>query len=94
MFSPVLPLILTPLHRHGGFRARLFDLPPSVESWAQGVEVAVSVLDTQTGPQALPRAEVVPMSEIYDYIARYTAGATEFFVPARLSTNVAHRSHS
>ena len=34
------------------------------------------------------------MSEIYDYIARYTAGATEFFVPARLSTNVAHRSHS
>jgi len=62
-----------------------------MESWVQGVEVAVSVLDTPTGPQTLPLAEVVPLSEIYDYTARYTAGTTEFFVPARLSTEVAQR---
>ena len=62
-----------------------------MESWVQGVEVAVSVLDTPTGTQTLPLAEVVPMSEIYDYTARYTAGTTEFFVPARLSTDVAQR---
>jgi D-alanine-D-alanine ligase len=62
-----------------------------MESWVHGVEVAVSVLDTPTGPQTLPLAEVVPLSEIYDYTARYTAGTTEFFVPARLSTEVAQR---
>ena len=62
-----------------------------MESWVQGVEVAVSVLDTPTGPQTLPLAEIVPLSEIYDYTARYTAGTTEFFVPARLSTEVAQR---
>ena len=62
-----------------------------MESWVQGVEVAVSVLDTPTGPQTLPLAEIVPLSEIYDYTARYTAGTTEFFVPARLSTDVAQR---
>ena len=62
-----------------------------MESWVQGVEVAVSVLDTPTGPQTLPLAEIVPMGQIYDYTARYTAGTTEFFVPARLSADVAQR---
>ncbi len=62
-----------------------------MESWVQGVEVAVSVLDTGDGPQALPIAEIVPVNEIYDYSARYTAGTTEFFVPARLSTEVSQR---
>jgi D-alanine-D-alanine ligase len=31
------------------------------------------------------------MGQIYDYTARYTAGTTEFFVPARLSADVAQR---
>ncbi|MSO27211.1 MAG: D-alanine--D-alanine ligase [Candidatus Nanopelagicales bacterium] len=62
-----------------------------MESWVQGVEVAVSVLDTPAGPQTLPIAEIVPMSEIYDYSARYTAGTTEFFVPARLTPDIAQR---
>lgn len=62
-----------------------------MESWVQGVEVAVSVLDTGAGPQALPIAEIIPMGDLYDYTARYTAGTTEFFVPARLSPAVAER---
>ena len=36
------------------------------------------------GPRALPVVEVVPDGGFYDYGARYTAGATEFFTPARL----------
>jgi D-alanine-D-alanine ligase len=32
--------------------------------------------------------EIVPKSGVYDYAARYTAGATEYFVPARLATEV------
>ena len=33
---------------------------------------------------APPAVEIVPESGMYDYHARYTAGTTEFFCPARL----------
>ena len=56
-----------------------------VEQLVTGTEVAVTVLDTGDGPRALPAVEVVPLSGVYDYTARYTAGHTEFFAPARLS---------
>lgn len=56
-----------------------------VEQLVPGTEVAVTVLDTGDGPRALPAVEVVPLSGLYDYTARYTAGHTEFFAPARLS---------
>lgn len=60
-----------------------------VEQWIDGVEVAVSVVDTGDGPRALPAVEIVPESGTYDYHARYTAGTTEFFVPARLEPDAA-----
>jgi D-alanine-D-alanine ligase len=60
-----------------------------VERWVAGTEVAVAVIDTGTGPTALPAVEIVPDSGFYDYAARYTAGATEFFSPARLSDTAA-----
>jgi D-alanine-D-alanine ligase len=56
-----------------------------VEQHISGVEVAVSVVDVGDGPIVLPPVEVVPDSDLYDYDARYTAGATEFFCPARLT---------
>jgi len=59
-----------------------------VESFVSGTEVAVSVVDDGSGPRALPVVEVAPDGGFYDYGARYTAGATEFFVPARLSDDV------
>lgn len=60
-----------------------------VERFISGTEVAVTVLDTGDGPRALPAVEIVPLSGVYDYTARYTAGQTEFFTPARLSADVA-----
>lgn len=60
-----------------------------VEQLAVGTEVAVTVLDSGEGPYALPAVEVRPMSGVYDYAARYTAGQTEYFAPARLSDDVA-----
>lgn len=63
--------------------------PALLEQWIGGVEVAVSVVDTGDGPTALPSVEIAPESGTYDYHARYTAGATEFFVPARLDPAVA-----
>jgi D-alanine-D-alanine ligase len=55
-----------------------------VERFVEGVEVAVSVVDTGKGPVALPSVEIVADGGMFDYDARYTAGATEFFCPARL----------
>jgi D-alanine-D-alanine ligase len=56
-----------------------------VEPQVAGVEVAVSVVDLGDGPIALPPVEIVPDGGVYDYDARYVAGATEFFCPARLT---------
>jgi len=55
-----------------------------VEQLVVGREVAVTVVDVGDGPFALPAVEVCPLSGVYDYAARYTAGSTEFYAPARL----------
>lgn len=65
-----------------------------VERAVTGTEVAVSVVDTGDGPVALPPVEIVTEGP-YDYDARYNAGRTEYFVPARLdaeTTAVAARA--
>lgn len=59
------------------------------ESFVEGVEVAVTVLDGPDGPQALPAVEIEPTSGFYDYAARYTAGLATFHAPARLDTPAA-----
>jgi D-alanine-D-alanine ligase len=56
-----------------------------VERYVAGVEVAVSVVDHEDGPRVLPAVEIVPDGGFYGYHARYVAGATEFFCPARLT---------
>ena len=58
-----------------------------VERYVAGVEVAVSVVDIERGPVALPAVEIVPDGGFYGYDARYVAGATEFFCPARLTAD-------
>lgn len=55
-----------------------------VERFIDGIEVAVTVIEDESGPRALPAVEIRPDGGVYDYSARYTAGATEFIVPARL----------
>jgi D-alanine-D-alanine ligase len=60
-----------------------------IERYVDGTEVAVTVVDTGDGPRALPAVEIRPDSGFYDYEARYTAGATQFIVPARLAESVA-----
>ncbi|MBE2999410.1 D-alanine--D-alanine ligase [Nocardiopsis sp. HNM0947] len=59
-----------------------------IEEQVQGTELAVGVLDTGQGPEALPAVEIVPDGGVYDYAARYTAGRTEFFCPSRLDGQV------
>lgn len=51
-----------------------------VEEWIKGMEISVPVLD---GEALLP-VEIAPVSGYYDFESKYTPGATEEIVPARL----------
>lgn len=55
-----------------------------IETFITGTEVAVTVLEDTDGVTALPPVEIRPTSGVYDYEARYTAGATRFVTPAEL----------
>ncbi|WP_163554500.1 D-alanine--D-alanine ligase family protein [Candidatus Frankia alpina] len=69
-----------------------------IERAVSGVEIAVGVIDLGDSddhggagrPIALPAVEIEPAAGVYDYAARYTAGATAFFTPARLDDAVLH----
>ena len=62
-----------------------------VQQHVPGTEVAVSVVEVDGEVLVLPAVEIVADGGSYDYGARYTAGATEFFAPARLPDDVADR---
>jgi D-alanine-D-alanine ligase len=60
-----------------------------IERRITGTEISVGVIETADGPVALPATEIVPLSGVYDFAARYNAGETRFYTPARLSDDVA-----
>lgn len=62
-----------------------------VQAFVGGTEIAAGVIDIDGVPTALPLVEIVPDGALYDYTARYTAGTTEFFCPARVDDSVAAR---
>lgn len=65
-----------------------------IEKFIAGTEVAVTVVDGATGAQALPAVEIVPLDGVYSFEARYNAGETTFFVPARVSDEVSAKISS
>lgn len=81
-----------------GFVEREADIAPAVmaalsfsgaaviESMIDGTEIAASFVGSPLEP--LPLVEIAPKAGRYDYAARYTAGATEYFAPARLEGGV------
>ncbi|MPM68669.1 D-alanine--D-alanine ligase B [bioreactor metagenome] len=58
-----------------------------VEEFIKGREVTVAVYGSND-PTALPIIEIAPHSGRYDYHSKYTKGATEYIVPARLDNNI------
>lgn len=60
-----------------------------IERRVVGTEIAVSVIDTGDGPVALPAVEIEPVSGVYSFEARYNAGETNFYTPARLADDIA-----
>ena len=68
-----------------------YDSTALVEKFVPGADVAVSIVDLGSGPEALPIVEIVPRDGVYDYAARYTAGLTTWHAPARLPAEVGAR---
>ena len=62
-----------------------------VEAKVTGTELAVPVIDIGDGPVALPAVEIVPLSGVYSFEARYNAGETRFYAPARIDVDLAAR---
>jgi D-alanine-D-alanine ligase len=63
-----------------------------VEQFIDGTELAISVVDSTDGPEALPSVQIEAANGVYDYAARYTAGLTSYRTPAELSTDVATKA--
>jgi D-alanine-D-alanine ligase len=63
-----------------------------IEQRIVGTEIAVGVIDSGDGPVALPAVEIQPLSGVYSFEARYNAGETRFYTPARLSDEVSARA--
>lgn len=59
-----------------------------VEEFIKGRELTVAVWGKEH-KEALPIIEIVPHSGKYDYQSKYTKGATEYLVPAKLDDSVA-----
>ena len=55
-----------------------------VEPYLKGVEVTAGILDDGNESLLLPVLELMPKNEFYDFEAKYTAGMTDFILPARL----------
>jgi D-alanine-D-alanine ligase len=63
-----------------------------IEQRIVGTEIAIGVIDSGDGPVALPAVEIQPLSGVYSFEARYNAGETRFYTPARLSDEVTARA--
>lgn len=63
-----------------------------VEQKITGTEIAIGIIDTGDGPVALPAVEIEPLSGTYGFEARYNAGETNFYTPARIPDDVAARA--
>jgi D-alanine-D-alanine ligase len=60
-----------------------------VERMISGTEISVCVIDSGGGPVALPPVEIEPRSGVYSFEARYNAGETRFYTPARIPPEAA-----
>ena len=63
-----------------------------IEQKITGTEIAIGIIDSGDGPVALPAVEIEPLSGVYSFEARYNAGETRFYVPARIDPDAAARA--
>jgi D-alanine-D-alanine ligase len=70
-----------------------YDRKVLLERYVAGRDLAVSILDQDGEPRALPIVEAVPVEEdFYDFEARYEIGRTRFVCPAELEPELAEQA--
>jgi D-alanine-D-alanine ligase len=70
-----------------------YDSRVLLERYVAGRDLAVSVVEGEDGPEALPIVEAVPRDEdFYDFEARYEIGRTDFVCPADVPASTARRA--
>ncbi|OPX98684.1 MAG: D-alanine--D-alanine ligase [Syntrophorhabdus sp. PtaB.Bin006] len=68
--------------------ARKYDKKVIVESYVEGDEITVAIVNGET----LPVVQVKPSKGFYDFEAKYTKGMTEYIVPAGVTKTVAKKA--
>jgi len=64
-----------------------------LETYVTGAEITAPILEPAgEGPRVLNLVEVRPRDGSYDFEAKYTPGATDFAIPAEISTDAAARA--
>ncbi len=71
--------------------AMLYDENVLIEEFISGIEITAALLGNDN-PEVLPLVEIVPKGGFYDYEAKYTPGATDEIVPARIPEDIAERA--
>jgi D-alanine-D-alanine ligase len=72
-----------------------YDRKVLLERYVAGRDLAVSIIDEDGAPRALPIVEAVPEQEdFYDFEARYEIGRTRFVCPAELDESIGARAAS
>jgi D-alanine-D-alanine ligase len=70
-----------------------YDRKVLLERYVPGRDLAVSIVEEESAPRALPIVEAVPEGRVfYDFEARYEIGRTRFVCPAELPADVAART--
>jgi D-alanine-D-alanine ligase len=70
-----------------------YDRKVLLERYVRGRELAISIIDENGSPLALPIVEAVPEQEdFYDFEARYEIGRTRFVCPAQLDAAISQRA--
>jgi D-alanine-D-alanine ligase len=96
-----LPLVVKPARQGSALGLKIAhtkkDIPDAIisalnydnkiilEKYVKGTEISVSILGNSR-PKVLPIVEVVTHKEFFDFDAMYTAGQTDYYIPARLDT--------
>lgn len=62
-----------------------------VERYIEGRELTCAVWERNGKTEALPVIEIAPHTGFYDYKNKYTSGATEYIVPAKLPEEISSR---
>ena len=65
-----------------------YDCDVLVEQYISGRELTCAVWERGGKTEALPVIEIVPHTGFYDYSNKYTSGATDYIVPAKLDAEI------